>query len=508
MAQLLTCMDDLAAGKKGGGGGGGSGAAGAGVDPSTADAADPSTPPDRHVVVIAATNRPDALDAALRRAGRFDREIALSIPGEAARAAILAVVTRGLRLDGAVDVVALAAATPGYVGADLEALAKEAAAVAATRVFAALEASTAPPVVAGDATTIRPTPRLGAGPLNPAELAGLAITPSDFAAALLRVQPSVRREGFTTAPAVTWADVGALADVREELQFCITRPIRDPAPYAALGLAAPAGVLLYGPPGCGKTLLARAVAAESGANFVSVKGPELLTKYVGESEAAVRRVFARASAAAPCVLFFDELDALAPRRGGGGGDGGAAERVVNALLTELDGLVARGAVYVVAATNRPDMVDPALLRPGRLDKALFVPLPAPAARAEIVRTLVRRVPLAPDADPAAIAASPACDGFSGADLAALVREAAVAALKEATAAAGGGATASAPCVSARHFASALLAVPPSVSPRDARMYGQLRSRLSGGREARAAPGSARAGAAADDAALPPAAAEP
>ena len=450
---------------------------------------------------MGATNRPDALDAALRRAGRFDREIALAIPTAAARAAILRVVTRRLRLGAAVDVDVLAGRTPGYVGADLEALAKEAAAVAATRAFEALE-KTAAVAAGGEAGTTSaaamdtdgpaattsappPPPRLGAGPLTPAELSTLAIEPTDFDAALGRVQPSVRREGFTTAPAATWDDVGALAGVRHALEYAITRPIRDPAPFAALGLATPAGVLLHGPPGCGKTLLARAVAAESGANFVSVKGPELLSKYVGESEAAVRRLFARASAAAPCILFFDELDALAPRRGGGEGgssDGGAAARVVNQLLTELDGLTPRGAVYVVAATNRPDMVDPALLRPGRLDKALYVPLPVAAERRAVMATLTRRTPLAPGTDPAALAASPACDGFSGADLAALVREASLTALKDASAAAdaareGGAPPPPPPTVCGRHFQAALASVVPSVSPREARRYDSMRVRL-------------------------------
>ena len=505
VAQLLTCMDDLSAV-------GGEEEEGKGDDNSAtpsesaaAAATAASTTTARHVIVMGATNRPDALDAALRRAGRFDREIALAIPTAAARAAILRVVTRRLRLGAAVDVDVLAGRTPGYVGADLEALAKEAAAVAATRAFEALEKTAAATAAAGDeagtttaaamdtdsptaAAAPPPPPRLGAGPLTPAELSTLAIEPTDFDAALGRVQPSVRREGFTTAPAATWEDVGALAAVRDALEYTITRPIRDPAPFAALGLAKPAGVLLHGPPGCGKTLLARAVAAESGANFVSVKGPELLSKYVGESEAAVRRLFARATAAAPCILFFDELDALAPRRGGGEGgssDGGAAARVVNQLLTELDGLTPRGAVYVVAATNRPDMVDPALLRPGRLDKALYVPLPVAAERRAVMATLTRRTPLAPGTDPAALAASPACDGFSGADLVALVREASLAALKDAATAADAARAAGAPLpppptVCGRHFQAALASVVPSVSPRDARRYAAM-ARLGGER---------------------------
>ena len=310
---------------------------------------------------------------------------------------------------------------------------------------------------------------------------------------------------------MSWADVGALSELRSELEYAITRPIADPGAYAALGLSAPTGVLLYGPPGCGKTLLARAVAAEARANFISVKGPELLSKYVGESEAAVRRMFARAASAAPCVLFFDELDALAPRRGrgggegsggGGGGDSGgaAAERVVNQLLTEMDGLASRGAVFLIGATNRPDIIDPALLRPGRLDKALYVPLPDSKGREDIMRRLTRKTPLEAGGDPCSLAASRACEGFSGADLASLVREAGVCAIREAVERAdreGAGAAsvvasagaqppsaAAAPqpqsprlVVRDAHFRAALRSVGPSVSRRDVRVYDALRSRL-------------------------------
>eukprot|EP00775_Hariotina_reticulata_P005385 gene5385-5621_t len=241
-----------------------------------------------------------------RRAGRFDREITLGIPTEAARQKILRVLTRNLRLQG------------------------------------------------------------------------LAITMSDFERALPKVQPSVRREGFTTKPDATWEDVGSLEEVREELSFSISQPIAHPEAFAAMGLSAASGVLLYGPPGCGKTLVAKAVAADSGANFISIKGPELLNKYVGESERAVRQLFARARAAHPCVLFFDEMDALAPRRGSD--NNAPAERL---------------GVYVIAATNRPDMIDPALLRPGRLDKVLYVPLPPADGRASILAAAARRTPMAP-----------------------------------------------------------------------------------------------------------------
>jgi len=343
----------------------------------------------------------------------------------------------------------------------------------------------------------------GGPPFSAAELSTLAITTSDFDAALRLVQPSALREGFATAPSVTWADVGALGPVRAELTAAIVGPLRQPARYAALGLSVPAGVLLYGPPGCGKTLLAKAVAAASAANFISVKGPELLNKYVGESERAVRRLFGRARASAPCVVFFDELDALAPRRGGGaegGAASGAAERVVNQLLTELDGVDDRRAVYVVAATNRPDMIDPAMLRPGRLDKLLYVPLPDGAGRAAILRTLTRRTPLGGDVDVAAVAADARAARFSGADLGALVREAALCVLREAEAGGGGGGGGGGGNgggdgggggedlrVAARHFDDALGRVFPSVSAKDARVYDRLCRQLRGGRPGLAPP---------------------
>ncbi|KAI8471849.1 MAG: P-loop containing nucleoside triphosphate hydrolase protein [Monoraphidium minutum] len=453
---MLTCMDDLTAPLGGGGGGGGEGEGG---HPARV-AARP------HVVVIGATNRPDALDPALRRAGRFDREITMGIPTEAARAQMLAVLTRPLRLQGGFDHAAIARRTPGFVGADLAALAKEAAAAAQQQVAIAAPAAGPPPG------------RLGGGALTAGELAGLAITMADFEAALPKVQPSVRREGFTTKPGVTWDDVGSLEEVREELSFAVSQPIAHPERFAAMGLAAATGVLLYGPPGCGKTLVAKAVANESGANFISIKGPELLNKYVGESERAVRQLFARARAAHPCVLFFDELDALAPRRGNDTNQ--AAERVVNQLLTEMDGIDGREGVYLVAATNRPDMIDPALLRPGRLDKVLFVPLPPPGGRASILRAAARRAPLAAGAlaGAEALVRSGRCEGFSGADVAALVREASVLALKESLAPGGAGAgAAAAPRVEARHFEAAVGRVQPSVSRKDQKVYEALRSKL-------------------------------
>jgi ribosome biogenesis ATPase len=269
--------------------------------------------------------------------------------------------------------------------------------------------------------------------------------------------------------------------------MAITEPIKHPERFKAMGLSAPAGVLLYGPPGCGKTLLAKAIANSSGSNFISIKGPELLNKFVGESERAVRQVFARARSSAPCVVFFDELDSLCPRRGSDGSNG-VSERVVNQLLTEMDGLEERRNVFVVAATNRPDIIDPAMLRPGRLDKLLFVPLPLPQDRVDILRTVARKSPVAPDVDLDAIAASPRTEGFTGADLASLVKEAAVHALRriafgrdDATGQRAyiergeGGALEQ---IEAADFEHALATVVPSVAPKDQKLYKRMSNQLS------------------------------
>jgi ribosome biogenesis ATPase len=253
------------------------------------------------------------------------------------------------------------------------------------------------------------------------------LTMDAFLAVLPGIIPSSKREGFATVPNVSWNDIGALGNVRTELQTAIVEPIMHPERYAALGITSPTGILLWGPPGCGKTLLAKAAAAESKANFISVKGPELLNKFVGESEAAVRRIFMRARSSVPCVIFFDELDALVPRRDDSGSE--ASARVVNSLLSELDGLDDRSGIYVIGATNRPDMIDEAMLRPGRFGTPLFVDLPGSKERAEILTTLIRTRPVDEKEKVAVVAASDSCNGFSGADLEALVREAGNCALR-------------------------------------------------------------------------------
>lgn len=384
VAQLLTCMDELK---------------------------------NTGVVVLGATNRPDALDPALRRAGRFDREIAMGIPDEKARAHILQKMTDGMRLAGDLDLALLARLTPGFVGADLSALTQEAALHAVSRAFNNLGEGRQD--LKGGDDDCRPEP------FTAEEMASLAVEMADFHAALPKVQPSALREGFATIPDVKWEDVGALDVVRADLDAAICEPIRKVDLFKQLGLATPSGVLLFGPPGCGKTLLAKATANASGANFIAIKGPELLNKYVGESERAVRLVFQRALNSAPCVIFFDELDALVPRRSAEGSS--SAERVVNQMLTEMDGVQQRSQVYVIAATNRPDIVDPAMLRPGRLDRMLFVPLPSDTGRLEILRAHTRKLPLTDDVDLPSIARE--TEGFSGADLAALTREAAMMAIR-------------------------------------------------------------------------------
>lgn len=393
---------------------------------------------EKPVIVLAATNRPDSLDPALRRGGRFDTEINIGVPNEKVRAAIMRAQTRGLSLASDVDFASLAKRTAGFVGADLKDLAGKAGSWQMAQYREALERQALDleqSMDLDDNRDVSPTAQsimrlISTARRNdipePPGFEETAITMAAFDAVLPSIVPSSKREGFATIPDVSWEDIGALASVREELQTAIVDPIQNPERYAAVGISAPTGVLLWGPPGCGKTLLAKAVAAESKANFISIKGPELLNKYVGESEAAVRRVFMRARSSVPCVIFFDELDALVPRRDDSISE--ASSRVVNMLLTELDGLSTRAGIYVIGATNRPDMIDDAMMRPGRLETRLFVDLPGPSERVEILRALIRNKPV--PSEVAEIAALDACHGYSGADLESLIRKAGQHALKQ------------------------------------------------------------------------------
>jgi transitional endoplasmic reticulum ATPase len=356
------------------------------------------------VVVIGATNRVDSLDPALRRGGRFDREIEIGVPNERGRREILDVHTRRMPLADDVDVGRLAARTHGFVGADLESLATEAAMVA-----------------------LRRGRRDGAD----VPMAELEVTRADFEAAMASVDPSAMREYVAESPTTTFADVGGLAEAKRTLERAVTWPLTYAPLFDAARTDPPTGVLLHGPPGTGKTLLARAIAGESGVNFVEVAGPELLDRYVGESEKAVREVFERARQAAPAIVFFDEIDAVATDRdGGAGGDSGVGERVVSQLLTELDRVSDHPNLIVVAATNRKAALDPALLRPGRLESHVHVPDPDEAARREILDVHLDGRPLDDDVDRDDLAAR--TEGFSGADIAAVVREASMRAIEDVT----------------------------------------------------------------------------
>ncbi|GLI62588.1 hypothetical protein VaNZ11_005262, partial [Volvox africanus] len=404
--------------------------------------------PYRPVVVVAATNRPDALDPALRRPGRLEREIEVGVPTAEARMEILQARMRAVRhCLRPEDVVALAASAHGFVSADLAALVDEAAMCALRR------------RVAGGAPG-----RSHGEDDEPA----LEVTLEDFKTAETRVRPSGLREVAIEIPSVRWDDIGGMHSVKQALREAVEWPHKAQSALARLGAQVPRGVLLFGPPGCSKTLLAKAVASEARLNFLAVKGGELVSKYVGESEKAIAGLFARARATAPSIIFLDEIDGLVGSRGPaaatGGGGAGVSERLLSQLLTEMDGLLDRGGVTVLAATNRPDCLDPALLRPGRFDRLIHVPLPDKDARVEILRVQLRRCPMADDVDIEFLAVRTA--GYSGADLAAVVREAGLAALEE---------DLGTERVAMRHFESALLLVQPSVSssPNLMAMYNRM-----------------------------------
>jgi transitional endoplasmic reticulum ATPase len=359
------------------------------------------------VVVIGATNRPNALDAAIRRPGRFDREIEIGIPNKGGRLEILQIHTKGMPLAEDVDMDKLASMTHGYVGADLAALSREAAMRALRKVLPSLD--------------------LEAESIPIEILNSLNVTMDDFLDAYREMQPSTLREVLLEAPNVKWEDIGGLEEPKQELMESVEWPLRYAALYRHMNATPPKGLLLYGPPGTGKTLLARAVATESEANFISVKGPEFLSKWVGESEKAVRETFRKARQAAPCVVFLDEIDAIAPVRGTSS-DSGVTERVISQLLTELDGLEPLHNVVVIAATNRPDIIDPALLRPGRFDRLVYIPPPSLEARKEILRIHTKGKPLDDDVDLDKLASK--MNNYTGAEISAVCNEAVMLAIRD------------------------------------------------------------------------------
>ncbi|XP_045523805.1 nuclear valosin-containing protein-like [Pieris brassicae] len=506
------------------------------------------------VLVLAATNNPDTLDPALRRAGRLEQEITLGIPTLKARKEILTILCKNLSLSEEVDMNVLAQVTPGFVGADLQALVNKASTYAVKRIFkdiqqlekeqtkkaiasittneipkdtipngekveeptsnvAADEAGDSenitsdvqPPLQSNEAIPQEPNIEGAVVPIEESnnideanieidpvaevldllenttpyssdKLRGLALSQEDFLKALKTTKPCAVREGIVTVPDVTWDDVGSLSQVRKDLQLAVLAPVKYPEQMKKLGLAAPSGVLLCGPPGCGKTLLAKAVANEAGVNFISVKGPELLNMYVGESERAVRTCFRRARNSAPCVIFFDEFDALCPRRSSH--DNNGSTRVVNQLLTEMDGIESREGVFVLAASNRPDIIDPAVLRPGRLDRIMYVGMPARNDRHDILEKLTKcgtKPKLGPDVDLQVLAEL--TEGYTGADLSGLVRAAATNSL---TTHITNGTLEADIFVTFDDFRAALSKCKPSVSQKEREHYEKLRLKYAEG----------------------------
>ena len=360
------------------------------------------------VVVIGATNRINAIDPALRRPGRFDREIEIGVPDKEGRLEILQIHTRGMPLDKDVDLEKIASMSHGFVGADLQSLAKEAAIRALRKVLPEID--------------------LTAESIPSDTLRKIIVTMDDFTNVLQEMEPSALREVFVEVPNVTWNDIGGLSDVKQELQEAVEWPLKYQSLFTHSDAVPPKGILLYGPPGTGKTLIAKAAAHESEANFISIKGPELLSKWVGESEKGVREVFRKARGAAPCIVFFDEIDAIAPTRGGAGSDSHVTERLISQLLTELDGLEILTNVVIIAATNRPDIIDPALLRPGRFDRLLYVPPPDKQSRVHVLKIHTKKKPLANDVKIDVLADQ--TEGYTGADIAALASAAVMLALRE------------------------------------------------------------------------------
>jgi transitional endoplasmic reticulum ATPase len=372
------------------------------------------------------------LDPALRRPGRFDREIEIGIPDKRGRHEILLIHSRGMPLTGDVDLKVLAERTHGYTGADLAALCRETAMKALRRYL--------------------PEINLEEERIPPSVLEKMEVRMDDFMNGFKEITPTAMREVAVEVPVVHWDEVGGLEEVKEELKEAVEWPLKNPEVFKRFGIQPPKGIMLIGPPGCGKTMLARAVATESEANFILIKGPEVFSKWVGESERAIREVFRKARMASPAVIFFDEVDSLVPRRGLGYGDSGVTERLISQLLTEMDGMIPLEAIIVIAATNRPDIVDPAVLRPGRFDRLIYVPEPDEAARLEIFKIHTKNMPLSKDVD---ILEHRITKGYSGADISSVCREAAMNALRR---------NINAKEVTFSDFEKATEKVPPSISP--------------------------------------------
>src|SRR3989475_4615767 len=398
------------------------------------------------VVVIGATNRPNAIDPALRRPGRFDREIEIGVPDKMGRHEVLQIHTRSMPLTSDVNLHHLSDICHGYTGADISALCREAAMKALRRSL--------------------PEINLAEERIPNVMLEKMEVNLGDFMDAYREITPTAMREVYIEVPSVNWADVGGLTSVKQELQEAVEWPIKKPDVFIRVGIRPPKGILLFGPPGCGKTMLARAVATESEANFISIKGPEVFSKWVGESEKAIREVFRRGRTAAPSIVFFDELDSVASRRGTGLGDGDASERVISQLLTEMDGIESLVNVVVIGASNRPDMIDPAILRPGRFDRLIYVPAPDGATRLQILKIHARNMPLDQDVDLDQIASQAA--GYSGADLEAVCREAGLISLRR---------DVETKSVTLEDFRDAFYRVKPSVTPDMENWYQGFRKRF-------------------------------
>ena len=362
-----------------------------------------------HIVVMAATNRPNSIDPALRRFGRFDREVDIGVPDETGRMEVMRIHTKNMKLAEDVDLEQVARETHGFVGADLAALCTEAALQCIREKMDVID--------------------LDDDEIDAEVLDSMAVTNDHFRTSLGTCNPSALRETVVEVPNVTWDDIGGLEATKKELQETVQYPVMYPEQFAKFGMNPSRGVLFYGPPGCGKTLLAKAIANECQSNFISIKGPELLTMWFGESEANVREIFDKARQSAPCVLFFDELDSIARARGSSGGDaGGAGDRVMNQMLTEMDGVGSKKNVFIIGATNRPDIIDPALMRPGRLDQLVYIPLPDHASRVDILKSCLRKSPLAKDISIDELAQATA--KFSGADLTEICQRACKYAIRE------------------------------------------------------------------------------